>query len=267
MKPILRWIGGKQRQLKHILPHIPKNFEVYHEPFVGGGALFFHLEPEKAHINDVDDRLMDFYNGVVERIEDMIKDLKIFQGLQNKDQYSIISNKPHITPLTHPHVYYYLNKVSYNAMMRFNRQGQYNVPYGKPVKQLCHETHLRKASKLLAKTERSCKDYTEYFMDILYDYDYDLSNHLFYIDPPYPETHAEYLEKAIFVEKDIIQLRRFCDAIVAFGATVIVSLSVLAATCWRDWERHDIGVKYTADRRRKPLRASQAILIKKGKSV
>ena len=64
LKPIIKWSGGKQDEIKQIAPYIPKTYSTYLEPFIGGGALYFHLNPEKAVINDVHKELIDFYQSI-----------------------------------------------------------------------------------------------------------------------------------------------------------------------------------------------------------
>ena len=64
MKPLVKYRGGKTKEIPHILKHIPKYEGKYIEPFFGGGALYFHLEPKKAIINYINTKLMDFYLGV-----------------------------------------------------------------------------------------------------------------------------------------------------------------------------------------------------------
>ena len=64
LNPIVKWSGGKKDELKQILPYLPENFTIYLEPFIGGGALYFHLNPEKAVINDVHKELVDLYQSI-----------------------------------------------------------------------------------------------------------------------------------------------------------------------------------------------------------
>jgi DNA adenine methylase Dam len=261
-------VGGKQRQLKHILPHIPRHYDWYHEPFLGGGAVFFALEPEKSTINDDFQLLMAFYHGLQQQPDTIATELRVLEGRQTKEDYEAIRREEfplYASSLTAKGVarLYYLNKLSYNAMIRFNKSGRYNVPYGKPLRNLFNVNHLQSASDLLKRTHLSCADYKEYFIKLLNDFG-NLEGHVIYVDPPYPDTHAEYVIHSDFDDWEVKMLQMWCNALHAMGATVIVSLSDAMAASWRDWERHDLGVKYTADRRSKPLRASQAILVKRG---
>jgi DNA adenine methylase len=273
MKPILRWLGGKQRQLKHIRPHIPKDFEWYHEPFFGGGAVFFDLMPKHATINDQFRLLMAFYSQLPKHLCAVINLLDTLSTQQAKEDYLRIRSEaifPTDTWELSPALvakFYYMNKLSYNSMMRFklveSRSGaayRYNVPYGKPLKNLYNKNHLMAAGSILDNTEIWSCDYQEYFKKLI-DIG-DLIGHVIYVDPPYCDTHAEYSTE--FDMDDAKMLQKWCNAMHAFGATVIVSLSAAMASSWDGWDKHDVGVKYTADRRRRPLSASQAILVKRG---
>lgn len=76
MKPLVKYRGGKSKEIPHIIKHIPRFEGKYIEPFFGGGALFFHLEPKKAIINDINSKLMDFYLGVKNDFDSLQKELK-----------------------------------------------------------------------------------------------------------------------------------------------------------------------------------------------
>ena len=75
MKPIIKYRGGKSKELPHLLEHIPQFEGRYIEPFFGGGAMYFHLEPEGAIINDINTRLMDFYRAVQQNYPELKAEL------------------------------------------------------------------------------------------------------------------------------------------------------------------------------------------------
>ena len=74
--PILKWAGGKRQLLTSLYNHFPTSFNRYHEPFLGGGALFFDIEPDRGSINDANTRLINFYEQVRDRPEDLIDHLR-----------------------------------------------------------------------------------------------------------------------------------------------------------------------------------------------
>src|SRR4051794_34525885 len=77
-RPFVKWVGGKRQLLPALLRHVPARFGAYHEPFVGGGALFFELRPKRAHLSDVNQRLVRTYSGVRDHVGKVIKRLSSY---------------------------------------------------------------------------------------------------------------------------------------------------------------------------------------------
>lgn len=86
MKPLLKYRGGKAKEIPHIAPHIPPYKGRYIEPFVGGGALFFHLAPQRAIINDINAKLISFYNGVKDDYPALRKELDGIERLYDENR-------------------------------------------------------------------------------------------------------------------------------------------------------------------------------------
>ena len=86
MKPIIKYRGGKSKEIPNIMLHIPRFSGRYIEPFFGGGALFFHLEPRMAIINDINSKLMDFYRGVRNDFVILRKELDFIEQLYSKNR-------------------------------------------------------------------------------------------------------------------------------------------------------------------------------------
>lgn len=78
MKPMLKYVGGKQKEITCFLEHIPEKFDTYIEPFLGGGAVFFHLEPERAILNDKNQKLIQFYRDVRDNFPVLSKELTTY---------------------------------------------------------------------------------------------------------------------------------------------------------------------------------------------
>jgi DNA adenine methylase len=140
VKPYLKWAGGKRQLLSEIRKHLPKDINscTYYEPFVGAGAVFFDLQPEKAVINDFNKQLTITYNAIKENAEELIKLLENHKKKNNKEYYykirdidrdeamfSKLSNMEKAARLI------YLNKTCFNGLYRVNSKGFFNVPYGK----------------------------------------------------------------------------------------------------------------------------------------
>ena len=86
MNPVLKYRGGKSREIPRFLQYIPKNFDRYIEPFLGGGAVYFYLEPQKAIINDKNQRLINFYTQLRDNYPEMRKQLDKIQVIYEKNQ-------------------------------------------------------------------------------------------------------------------------------------------------------------------------------------
>ena len=135
--PILKWVGGKRQLLDVIVPLVPKKISTYVEPFIGGGALFFNLQPKKAIINDMNVELINIYNVVKNNPQELINKLKeheelntteyfySIRGLDRFDSYDELSSLDKAARII------YLNKTCYNGLFRVNQAGQFNSPYGK----------------------------------------------------------------------------------------------------------------------------------------
>lgn len=209
MKPIIKYRGGKSKEIANIMWHIPRFTGLYVEPFFGGGALFFHLEPQRAIINDINVKLMDFYRGVrddyahlrreldeVEQIYndnrnsfDALKAMHPNERVEDKNEmlyYDMRSMFNGLSPKRYSDalLYYYINKTAYSGMIRYNANGEFNVPYGR-YKNL--NTHIITPShaELLQHAEIHTGDYRDIF-------DQCNADDFVFLDPPYDCTFSDY---------------------------------------------------------------------------
>ncbi len=209
MKPLVKYRGGKSKEIPHILKHIPQYSGKYIEPFFGGGALFFYLEPKKAIINDINSKLMEFYFGVKNNFKSLQNELKevgeIYEANRNKFEklkakypdkrvkddneefyYQIrkmfngLIEKKYSDAL----LYFFINKTAYSGMIRYNSKGEFNVPYGRYVR---FNTSLVTGEhhKLLSNTDIFNLDYKAIF-EIASEDDF------MFIDPPYDCVFSDY---------------------------------------------------------------------------
>ena len=187
-KAILKWAGGKRSLLEAILSTFPADYRSrpFHEPFLGGGAVFFKLKPQKGTVNDVNPRLVNFYKIVRDSPEKLIAKAKKFP--YNRDSYYALRDKfndEKLSPVEDAALLLYLNKTSYNGLYRVNSRGRFNVPFGRyrnPT--IVHEEDIRGASEALSKIEI----YNEDFSYILKAAKW---GDLVYLDPPYePVSHT-----------------------------------------------------------------------------
>ena len=130
LKPIVKWSGGKKDELKHILPHIPEDYTTYLEPFIGGGAVYFHLNPEKSVINDVHKELTDFYQSIKNGKSDEIYAF-MAQHPNEEETYYKVRGYDNEDMLDNAKRFYYLRKTCFRGMLRYNSKGKFNIPYGR----------------------------------------------------------------------------------------------------------------------------------------
>lgn len=126
-KPILKWAGGKTQMLGELLPKVPSSYGRYIEPFFGGGALFFALQPENAVIADSNPELINMYRQVADHVDNVISYLEKYQNTSEMF-YSVRSLDWETLPKAEAAARtIYLNRTCYNGLYRVNKKGQFNV--------------------------------------------------------------------------------------------------------------------------------------------
>lgn len=134
VQPFLKWAGGKRQLLSELRKYIPI-YDTYYEPFTGGGALLFDIQPRNAVINDINYQLYNCYNVIKNSVDELIEDLKKYNN--NEEFYYLIRDLDRqegyreYTSVQMASRIIYLNKTCYNGLFRVNSQGQFNVPFGK----------------------------------------------------------------------------------------------------------------------------------------
>lgn len=187
-KPFVKWVGGKRqlaKQFREMNLYPPDAFDPsksnYHEPFVGGGAMFFDLLPQRAVISDLNSELITTYKVIKKDVKKLIAKLKIYQNKHNKDFYLKIraQNTKRLSDLNMATRFIYLNRTCFNGLYRVNRSGQFNVPMGRYANPLiCDEDNLRKVNKSL----QGIKIYNEEYKQVLKRAK---KGDFIYFDPPY----------------------------------------------------------------------------------
>lgn len=180
VKPILKWAGGKSQLLPQLLPLIPKSYTNYVEPFIGGAALFFAVQPERAIISDSNPELINLYQCVAENVEEVIDCLRRYRNVED-EFYRIRAQKWAELPSCEAAArMIYLNRTCFNGLYRVNRKGEFNVPFGRYMNpRICDEINLRNASIVLKKAEIVCADYLEVLDQKVCAGDF------VFLDPPY----------------------------------------------------------------------------------
>ncbi len=148
--PVLKWAGGKTRLLPELMPRLPVEIGRYFEPFFGGGALFFRLQPADAVISDANAELINVYRCVRDHVDRLIADLKRHR-YEREYYYGMRAVDPAtLSEVERASRTIYLNRTCFNGLYRVNRRGKFNVPMGKyanPV--ICHTDRLQAVSELL----------------------------------------------------------------------------------------------------------------------
>ncbi len=162
-RPFLKWVGGKRQLLPELLATKPKLFGTYHEPFVGGGALFFAMRPKRAVLSDSNSRLVRTYRGVRDHVEEVIERLERYKPLHSKAFFYELRALP-IDQRSDAEVaawFIYLNKTAFNGLYRVNSKNQFNVPLGRYKNPcICDSENLRACSKALSSVEILLEDFS-----------------------------------------------------------------------------------------------------------
>lgn len=223
-KPILKWAGGKTQMLGDLIPRVPASYGRYIEPFFGGGAMFFALQPENAVIADSNPELINMYRQVANHVDDVIQYLRTYENTSEMF-YAVRALDWTALPEAEAAArMIYLNKTCYNGLYRVNRQGQFNVPYGKYKNpKICDEEGLRAASQVLKKAEILCGDYLEVLERCARPGDF------LFLDPPYLPV-SEYADfkrytKEQFYEEDHVKLAKMVRTLHARGCHVLLTNS------------------------------------------
>lgn len=223
-KPILKWAGGKTQMLGDLLPKVPSSYGRYIEPFFGGGAMFFALQPEQAIISDSNPELINLYRQVADNVDDVISHLKkyensseMFYAVRSQDWTKLPKSEAAARTI-------FLNKTCFNGLYRVNKKGQFNVPFGKYKNpKICDEAGLKAASDALKKAEIICGDY------LLVLEHYAQPGDFVFLDPPYLPI-SEYSDfkrytKEQFYEEDHVELAKMVMTLHERGCHVILTNS------------------------------------------
>lgn len=189
--------------------HVPRFSGRYVEPFFGGGALFFHLEPSRAIVNDINAKLIGFYRGVRNDYDELRRELDEVESIyatnrlafdaqkamnpdervedrneamyyQLRDMFNDLVEKKYSDAL----LYYYINKTAYSGMIRYNARGEYNVPFGR-YRHLNTASVTQSHSKLLQRADIFNTDYSDIFNMCR-------SDDFVFLDPPYDCVFSDY---------------------------------------------------------------------------
>ena len=228
--PVLKWVGGKRQLIEIFLDLIPENFSYYCEPFLGGGALFFYLQPKNAFINDINSDLILVYKIIRDDVENLISELENFKNnsdffyyVRNLDRNKEIFNS--LSDVQRAARIIFLNKTCYNGLYRVNNSGEFNSPFGNYKNpNIINAPVLRAVSKYFnsAQIHLTSVDYAEILAEIP-------KKTFVYLDPPYDpiSTTSNFTgySKGGFNRDEQIRLKESCDFLTANNIKFMLSNS------------------------------------------
>ncbi len=223
-RPFLKWAGGKGKLIQQYIPYLPKKFKTYYEPFLGGAAVFFYLNPPLATLTDINAELVNAYRCVRDNVEELILNLEAHQLRHCRDYYYEVRQSPGVTNIEKAARLIYLNKTCFNGLYRENSKGAFNVPIGKYKNpKICNPALLRSVSAALQNAQINVRP----FEDILEHAS--SCDDFVYFDPPYhplsPTSNFTAYSRYSFTQDDQIRLKYVFAELAERGVKVMLSNS------------------------------------------
>lgn len=228
--PVVKWVGGKRQLLNEIESRLPDKYATYYEPFFGGGAVLFHLQPKKAVINDYNKDLINTYRVIKDNHLELIESLKLHEN--NSDYFYRIRDKDrdskkyiNMTLIEKSSRLIYLNKTCYNGLFRVNSSGQFNTPFANYKNpNIVNEPVIKAIHKYFSESEITIMD-----GDFKIALEGVQENDFVYLDPPYDPvsdtaSFTGYSDIG-FSQDDQIRLRDVCIELNNKGAKFMLSNS------------------------------------------
>lgn len=218
--PFLKWAGGKRWLVSNHAHLFTNEYERFIEPFVGSGAVFFSLQPQRSILSDKNQRLIEVYAAIKERWEKVVSILRDHQRKHSSDYYYEIRAKRMRKPESRAAQFIYLNRTCWNGLYRVNKNGEFNVPKGTKQRVILPTDDFERVSAQLQHTELISGDF-ELAMSKAKKGDF------VFVDPPYTIKHnyngfLKYNE-SIFSWEDQVRLRDSVQSAVDRGARVLVT--------------------------------------------
>ena len=231
-KPFVKWAGGKRQLIPILNENLPKSFGTYYEPFLGGGALLFHIlterDGQRCSISDLNSDLVLAYTTIRNRIDELISSLKSHEKNYHKNSksyyYSVRESNPR-SEIEKTSRLLFLNRTCFNGLYRVNSKGKFNVPLGKYTNpNIVNEDNLRAVSDILQSSRVSikCRDFEAVLQDAK-------KGDLVYFDPPYQPVSqtanfTSYTNKDFTID-DLDRLAKLCKKLDSKGCKFMLSNS------------------------------------------
>lgn len=186
LKPLVKWSGGKMDEIKMFEKYIPENYNIYIEPFIGGGAVYFYLNPSKAVISDVHTELISLYKCIGDGKGQDIHEFMENTPNNEETYYNVRDVMVMNDELDIAKRFYYQRKTCFRGMLRYNKDNKFNIPFGRYKTINYGELINKEYETLLNRTEI----YNEKF-EVIFD-KYDNENNFMFLDPPYDSEFTDY---------------------------------------------------------------------------
>jgi DNA adenine methylase len=222
-RPFLKWAGGKTRLLNCLLPLLPQRFNNYHEPFLGGGALFFEVRNRvrgRCFLADLNDELINTWLVVQHRPTRLLSALRAYMGRDSRPNYYAIRADPPNDPVARAAWFIYINQTSWNGLWRVNRCGVFNVPWGARKFRGLQIDDVKSVSKALKGVVIQKADFRE-------SLERPRAGDVVYLDPPYlpvsdTSKFSGYTERR-FRAADLAELSDICRRLTKRGVHWVLS--------------------------------------------
>lgn len=241
--PVVKWVGGKRQLLDELTPLFPKRITSYCEPFLGGGAVLFRLQPKVAYVNDINGELINIYEVIRDRVDELI--VALSEHKNEEDHFYSVrdwdrkkESYRQLTEIQRAARIIYLNKTCYNGLFRVNNAGEFNAPFGHYKNPNIVSAPTLKAVSNYFQTAQitfTCSDYTQVLANVR-------RGTFVYLDPPYDPVSdtANFTgyTKGGFDRADQIRLRECCDELDRRGIRFMLSNSA-TEFIWQQYHRYN----------------------------
>ena len=252
MKPIIKWSGGKSKELPIIREYKPFYFEKYYEPFVGGGACWFDLNHKQNSVSDNFVELIDFYTIIKEHKQESLQYINEVVNKYNtidkkeltKDEFKELGNEyyykyrdnEYTKPLDRALKFYMMRQLCFSGMLRFNSNGKFNIPFGyyKNIKVLDYGDEL---FNLLDNTDIICGDWKSGLSNVT-------EKDFVFLDPPYTRKFQTYSPYGTFGEKDHIELSEWFKSSKSTNL-IILNKDEFTYSLYKDYIVEEYDYKYS----------------------
>jgi DNA adenine methylase len=220
MKPFLKWAGGKRWLVRRYPQLFDIDFDRYVEPFVGSGAVFFHVQPEHSVISDVNPVLMNVYSSLRSDYGRVWANLLEHARNHSDKYYYEVRAKTFRSDASRAAQFLYLNRTCWNGLYRENLRGEFNVPRGTKDTVIFSDDDFAAVSEALATAKIMTGDFEKVLNGVT-------ENDFVFIDPPYTVKHngngfVKYNE-SIFSWNDQVRLAKAVKSKARSGASILVT--------------------------------------------